>query len=540
MVKIKQDLSVVTQRMGMNKQKKGIVLVIVPVYVVLMVWLAILLISRYEYQKGVIAHELAQYDKAIAHLSAAERVLPSGFAGVLAPRDLFRIHAALGKALYQQAMIIANQATVGVSRRRSMESAYQLFKQGYGFLKQAVAHDPLSYRTAFWYAKITAKLALLHSYFNPGVSTVAYDALPLFQRAAALRPSGITVRYEMASYFHQKGMTAELRKMVKNIGTIYPDAYGYLKKQSWFDADIRAMFRQGCMAALANTITPRQTLSILSSIALEEGEVDAAIEYYQRSMKYQIDTNTASTYRHLAGLYLKKGEVDHSFELFLKALGRSGDLKGEFNAIYNQFKAEKQFEAFIRFTRYVEEKYHHSPVEEMILVRSFMDMGQLEMAKAKLERMNAKSPTARAWYLLATIAEKEKDWDAMELASQRATVLSSYNSQYHYYFCVALQRKGKYEQAEAAVSRAIDTTKKKTAGLYNHRAWIRWNLKKYSGAIEDWQRCLKLHPENSGYYFNIAKAYHRQEMDIKALDYAQRARELDPDNKTYQEWILKL
>lgn len=516
------------------------IFVIEAIYFILMAWLMLLFFSRYEYQKGVRAHELKHYDEAAVHLTAAEKTLPATLASILAPRDLFRIRTALGKTLYQQAMVFANESTVGGERRRSMESAYRLFKKGHGFLKDAVEHDPLSYRTVFWYAKITDKLAMLHPYFNPGVSAHNYEALPLFQAAAGLRPSGVTVRYELANYYHRNQMTDDLRKIVENIGHIYPAAHDYLKKQSWFEGDVRAVFRQGCLAALADDTSPRQTLSILSSMAMADGEVDAAIEYYQKSMAYQNHTNTAYTYRYLAGLYLKQGQVDKSFDLFLKALGRSGDLQKEYTAIYNQFRAEKLFDEFINFARHVEEDRHYSPVGEVIMVRCFTDMGQLEVAKARLERMIDTKPTADNWYLLATLAEKEKDWDAMEIASQRATVLDSHNSHYHYYFCRALQRKGKYEQAETAITRAIDTAQKKSLGYYNHRAWIRWGLKNYSGAIEDWQQCLELKPDTSGYYFNIARAYHQRKMDMDALSYAQRARELDPENKTYQDWILKL
>jgi len=504
-----------------------------------MAWLLLLFFSRYEYQKGIRAHELENYDEAAVHLTRAKDILPAGLAPVFAPRDLFRIHTALGKALYQQAMLLANQATVGTARRRSMESAHLLFKKSHEFLAKAVAHDPLSYRTVFWYAKVTDKLALLHPYLNPGGAAITYDALPLFKKAADLRPSGITVRYELANYFHRHQMPYDLHQVVKNIGAIYPTAHGYLQKQVWFDPDVRAVFRQGCLMALANDTTPRQTLSILSSMAMADGDVDTAIDYYEKSMAYQTHTNTAHTYRYLAGLYLKQGQVDKSFDLFLKALGRSGDLEKEYTAIYNQFRAEKLFDEFINFARHVAEERRHSPVGDMIMVRCFMDMGQLEVAKARLERMIARKPTADAWYLLAILAEKEKDWDAMEIASQRATVLDSHNSHYHYYFCRALQRKKKHDQAETAITRAIEMAQKKNVGYYNHRAWIRWGLKNYPGAIEDWQQCLELKPDTGGYYFNIAKAYHQQKMDMDALSYAQRARELDPDNKTYQDWIMK-
>ncbi|SMC76836.1 Tetratricopeptide repeat-containing protein [Desulfocicer vacuolatum DSM 3385] len=522
------------------KRQKNTLVIILSIYAILMLWLTLLLLSRYQYQGGIRAYEMKEYDQATSHLFAAKKILPQKIADILGKRDLFRIHTALGKTLYQQALILIKQTAVGTTRRENLKSAYALFKQGHEFLKTAVAHDPLSYRTMFWYAKITAKVAALQPYFDSHLPPNTYDPLPVFQKAAALRPAGITVRYEMAHYYHGKQMTEKLKEMVEEIATIYPMSHGYLKTQSWFDADVKIYFRKGCLKALAAGTTPRETLSILSSISLGDGQVDAAINYYQRSMGYKPHLNSAVTHRYLAGLYFKKGDMDQSFALFLKALDRSKDLKGELNSIYRRFRSEKKFDEFLQFIRYVEAHRPHSSVEKMILVRCFMDMGQLEMAKARLERMNAQQPTAHAWYLLANIAEKQKDWDAMELASQRATVLENSNSQYHYYFCRALQRKKKHERAEIAVTRALETAKKKTAGLYNHRAWIRWTLKNYPGAIEDWRQCLELHPDNSIYYFNIARSFHQQSMDIKAMNYARRAHELAPDNKKYQDWILQL
>ena len=246
-------------------------------------------------------------------------------------------------------------------------------------------------------------------------------------------------------------MVDELGDTVEKIGTIYPAAHRYLKKQSYFSEAIQDRFRQGCIMAIKQGTASRATLSNLSSMALSHGDLEKAIEYHRRSMAFQSSSSIAD-WRHLAELYLKKGDMDQSFKSFLNALVRSEDVEKEFRNIYSQFSREKRFDEFIQFIRYVE-KQSRARVSPWILVKCFMDMGQLEVARARLQEMNTRKPSARVWYLLAQIEERQQNWDAMELASQRATVLDSHNRQYQAYFIKALKRNGKHDQAREAALR---------------------------------------------------------------------------------------
>jgi hypothetical protein len=69
------------------------------------------------------------------------------------------------------------------------------------------------------------------------------------------------------------------------------------------------------------------------------------------------------------------------------------------------------------------------------------------LAKAKLYKMNELKEDAEISYLLAIIAEKEKDLDAMELNSQKATALMPSNCHYQYLFSKSLSLQGKHTQA---------------------------------------------------------------------------------------------
>ena len=412
-------------------------------YLILMAWLGVLLVSRYQYQDGVTAYKLERYDEAFDHLNGALGVLPQGVAALLAPRDLFRIRTALGKTLYKQGLAAWRKQEIAEEREPGLPRVYDLLEKAHGFLAAAVAHDPLSYRTVFWFARVTKRLETLFPFVHGRQVALPFNALPLFRQAAALRPAGITVRYELARYFYKHRRLDDLGDTVENIGKIYPSARGYLKKQTWFDTTIRERFQQGCLFALDQGINPRTTLSILSDMALDQGDLEGAIDYYRRSMGYHAARNSAGVWHHLAGLYLQKGDVAQSYPFFFRALLGSDGMEKGFKSVYETFRREKRLDDFLGFVQFAEKNRVQARMSPWLQVRCFMDVDDLESARAVLLKINTRKPTARAWYLLAQIAERQKNFDAMELASQRATVLDSQNKKYRAYFIKARKRNGK-------------------------------------------------------------------------------------------------
>ena len=424
-------------------RKKSILVALFLGYLILMAWLGVLMVSRYKYQDGVKAYKLEQYDEAFEHLNGALGVLPQGVAELLAPRDLFRIRTALGKTLYKQAMSVWKKQKIVEKRSVRLSRVYELMEKAHGYLVAAVAHDPLSYRTMFWFARVTNRLEILFPFVHGKQVALPFNALSLLRQAAALRPAGITVRYDLAHYFYRHRRMDDLSDTVENIGRIYPSAHGYLKKQAWFDTAMQERFRQGCLFALDQKTTPRTTLSILSDMALAHGDLERAIEYYRRSIGYHTATNSAGVWHHLAGLYLQKGDVAQSYPFFLRALLASDGMEKGFESVYKTFRRGKRLDDFLGFVQFVKENHAPARMSPWLQVRCFMDMGDLESAKAVLLKINTRNSTARAWYILAQIAEKQKDFDTMELASQRATVLDSQNKKYRAYFIKARKRNGK-------------------------------------------------------------------------------------------------
>jgi len=158
---------------------------------------------------------------------------------------------------------------------------------------------------------------------------------------------------------------------------------------------------------------------------------------------YHAATNSAGVWHHLARLYLKKGDVTQSYPFFLRVLLGSDGMEKGFESVYKTFRRGKRLDDFLGFVQFAEKSRAQARMSPWLQVRCFMDMGNLESAKAVLLKINTRKPTARAWYLLAQIAERQKDFDGMELASQRAMVLDSQNKKYRAYFIKARKRNGK-------------------------------------------------------------------------------------------------
>ena len=125
-------------------------------------------------------------------------------------------------------------------------------------------------------------------------------------------------------------------------------------------------------------------------------------------------------------------------------------------------------------------------------------------AQRILKELNQERPTAEACYWLARIAEKKKDWDSMELAIQKATVLDPENSRYHLIFSKVLKRLMKLERAEKEAGLALDYSVEPSHWLFNYRAWIRWSRKDYQGAVKDWKSAIAVKPRKASFYARAA------------------------------------
>ncbi|MDY0220362.1 MAG: tetratricopeptide repeat protein [Desulfobacterium sp.] len=487
---------------------------------------------RYQYQRGIIQLELKNYPQAMDCFDRAEKAIPRGIGTLLARPDLYRIYSNHGIALY-------NQGVNDWEENNSSMGAFVTFVRAKQYLTKAADIDPLQYLNSYWLAMAEQALEKTYGDLYPETNN-PYDALPFFKKALPLRPSGITLRYAYIRYLEYKGLGPAIPELVEYMMEIHPPSYWDIKKETFFNNDLMPFIERGLNRAIKREILASAALGAMSDIYFNRQDFQRAISYYRQSLDQGPSTPSSNNYIHMGRLLFKSADFEQSFDYFAKALKASASADSVSYRIYNVFKSDKLFEEFLKFFVYAREKDLATQALDMCVARCWLEMDRPELAKARLITINAKQPHAPAFYLLAQLAEQDKDWNQMELAAQKATTLDRKNSTYFYLFSRSLQHQKKYAPAEQAATRAIDCSDREDPRLFNHRAWIRWYQKEYAQAAADWEKAFTLKPNQGDFPYWIALAWELQGSFNKALAYIEKAIALDPDNKRYNDLKTRL
>ena len=470
-------------------------------------------ISQIHYLKAGNHIRDGNYDTAVNHLEKA----------IHRQADDPLIWKRLGKAYRNLGMSMLHQEAFHFAKKA--EHAY----------RTATRLNPFDAEAFYGLARETAKLEQLNAYLNFGKGVESYNALPYFQKAVSLRPNGILYHYALARYLHRQKKNSELLEVVTNLARIYPSVYGSLKKEEFWSPEVNKAAKKGIHLAIKEKNAPRNTHMILSSLLADEKDWNGAIFHYQTALDlHSIDNNSGNFYQ-LGRLYLENKQFEEAEESFIKGLSKSRAREKDLENLYRYYKVKGYSEELYQFYHRVSKNFALSDRIDILLARSMIDLHKYHQAKQTLMDLNQKEPSAEAYYWLARIAEIEKDWDSMELAIQKATVLDPKNSRYHLIFSQVLKRINKLERAEKAAGMAIKHSAKPSPGLFNHRAWIRWSRNDFPGAAKDWQAAIHLQPDNAYFYVRTAEAYIKSGKWPHAMDHYQKAVNLDPKNANYRK-----
>ena len=407
-------------------------------------------------------------------------------------------------------------------------------KSEQAYLK-ATLLNPLDAEAFYGLARETARLEKLNAFWKPGEGSGPYNALPIFQKTVRLRPGGLLYHYALARYLHRHRKSNELLKVVRTLSRIYPPSYHNRKNEAFWSPKLREASKNGMLQALEKTISPRKNYMTLSSLLTDEKDWTNAISYYQKAMNFQSMENNSGDFYHLGRLYLENRQLIEAEGSFITALSMSPDREKDLERIYRSYAGKNYFGELHQLYVRAGKSYNLSSQIYVFLARSLIDQKQYDPAKQTLVDANQNEPTAEAYYWLSRIAEIEKDWDSMELAIQKATVLDQTNSRYHLIFSQVLKRLNKLERAEKAAGQAIKHSTKPSPGLFNHRAWIRWKRSNFIGAAEDWQTAIGLNPFGAAYHAHAAEANAKSGKLSSAIKQYQTAMDLDPKNAGYQK-----
>jgi tetratricopeptide (TPR) repeat protein len=439
------------------------------------------------------------------------------------PND-YNIRRQWGNAVHRLAEISPNS-----------KGAYALSEKAKAHYQEAFRLNPLDAQSAYGLAWQEDRLELLYTKLKPGEKNNPHNALPFYERAINLRPNGIRYHYALARYLHRRGKQAELQQVMRKLARFYPPTFSKLKKSDFWSPAVRIACRQGLQEAIKDNILPVAAHLALVDMAAEDKDWASAVAHYQQALQVQPRDKTGRSYYRLGHLFLKNGDVKAARASFIESLSLSRTREKLLESIYRLFKNEGALNEFNGFYHEVQQQFDLSAQSGILLARYFIDLKQYDQARRVLEDLKADEPVVEAYYWLAQIARQEKDWDRMERAIQRATVLEPANINYRRILFNLLKRKKKFESAELQLDLMIDYSEVASASLFDEKAWLRWRQKDYSAAVEAWQSAIRLKSDAAVYYARAAEAYVMIGDWSKAVAYFQKAVRLDPQNKQYKK-----
>ena len=389
-------------------------------------YLSASLIGQIHFHKAKNLFQEKNYNTAVEHLKKAEKYQPNNY----------QIKKYLGDAYFNMG---------GLSS--GIKNAMILMKQSKDYYLKAVQLNPLDAENFYGLARGEERLESLYKQMYPDKKEIPYNPLPYFKEAVRLRPNGISYNYSLISYLYKQGDEKGFFESVQRLVRIYPNTYYYLKREKFWSQGIRDVCKKGLEDAVNEGISVREAYVILSSITAEDKDWRTAISYYQKAIREKTFENSTANYIYFGSLYLKDAQFENAEICFFHGLKISKSREKDLARIYPIYKNENQSEKFCQFYQEITRNFTLSYQSDILFARALTDLKKYQDAKEILNQVNKKEHDAEAYYWLARIAELEQDWDSMELAIHKATVLDPKNRTYHQVFSNVLRRLKKYDRA---------------------------------------------------------------------------------------------
>jgi len=444
------------------------------------------------------------------------------------PKD-YKIYKQFGETYFQWAALF----------RRTKETWNYTLKSKKYYLK-ATHLNPFDVESAYRLAHVEEYLEQLYAFYNSSQKQNPYNAAPYFKETLRLRPNGITYHYGFARYLYRRHHhSPELNRIVRSLARIYPNAYHNLQKESFWSPAVKRSVKQGLQQAVAAGTAVRDAHRVLSSMAATEKNWPAAIFHFKAALQSRSVKSTADDYFHLGRLYLHNRQYEPAQVSFITSLNISNARDRHLETLYRLYQHEGYAE-LLKIHELVKNRFNLSARNWMAMALRLIDLKKYAAAQQILLDQKQKDPTAEVYYWLARIAEIQKDWNRMELAVQKATVLAPNNLQYRRTFFKLLKRMGKHATAERELGLIIEYSPNPSSGLFDERARMRLKRKDYIGAINDWKEATRKAPHKAVYYAQAAEAFIKLGFWSQAVEYYEKAIKFEPNNKGYQKKYRQL
>jgi tetratricopeptide (TPR) repeat protein len=361
----------------------------------------------------------------------------------------------------------------------------------------------------------------------PGHEKEAENVAKYFRQALCADPNNgefleALVGYLARASAREGRRSGEISANILRLGRVYPSAYNDLKKLPNWSGEWQADFVKGLKTAASNRLTRDTALSVLAGISVDAGQWGKAADYTARLIKERGDLNPSySTYFDLGYYRLMAGRTGEAKGAFLKGLELSDNRVEALDNLLSRLSGCVHSPASASLAPsavcglYLDVAKQTAGIDPsvfselpMIQGKGYLYIGDdLDHAAACFRRAIKARDHAAPHRYLAEIASRRKDWDTMEMESNRAILLSPGDSELYCLLAGALQNQQRYIAAIEAIDEAIKHSPQPNADYYNIKGRLYGAFNDYPDAIQAWEAASRIDPKASWPHSQIARAY---------------------------------
>lgn len=456
--------------------------------------------------------------------------------------DIRRLYIAIGENYLAEVLAVSEAADVLAALKKA-ESSFRV----------VLRLQPRDVQAQTGLARTLAALQRGFNWLAPGQDN-PYQAAPEFEKLLRLRPNGIEAHLLFIRFLNGTGQDdSRLAELAGHLAAVYPQAADFWSRdlsarQDWRDK-LEPALSEGLRAAIAAGNKPAAAHRSLSRLAEGRGDMAAAVDELAQALALDLadkgkSSALAADYTRLAGLYLRQNDAAASLgaatEAAMQALNVSAKPDQTLRQLWQVYKENKRLQPFLDLLAQAEKSIRLPENRRIVQAACLNEMGNTAAAEASLLLVKNRDYQAEALRFLAELARREKNWDAMELAAQRTTVIEPKNSGNFYLFAQALRQRKKYRQAEEVMDKAIAIAEKEDPWLYNFRALNRWDNNQLEAARADWLKAIQLLPDNAYFYRSLAMTYEKEGARLQAIAAMKKAVALAPGNAGFVKKLQEL
>jgi len=306
----------------------------------------------------------------------------------------------------------------------------------------------------------------------------------------------------------------------------------------------RDVYRQ-IIAAHPEELELREKLAAVYTLLGEEDKVLSTLLELERINPHRLETQ-----KYIAQLYLKREDWNNAIKHYLKAFRISQGSPREYSIVAQMLRWENRAEEAISL---LERARFHYPDEVELLVELAISHNAADDFATALKTFRETEKIAEKlrpdllndafYFSYGAAAERSKDYPQAEELFRKAISLAPEDSfparaarPYNYLGYMWLERDEKIEEAGELIRRANELMPDQGAYV-DSLGWYYFKIGEYEKAVKTLLRAEELlaedEEEDAVIYDHIAQAFFELGHKERALDYLQKALDLEPDSEEY-------